>query len=162
MPTIELVDDLPPSWLVVCTTRDGTLVYEAGWRHRDADGRAAHDEAPARLAPGSNGRPTGASCGAAAASDPAFSTSPGRSLRRTALVRRSSASSSERAAAAERAANAPPTFREVAHAYLDWLEHVRGAKPATLREHRYLLAEPGTPHRRGAGACRGLIMETLR
>ena len=27
------------------------------------------------------------------------------------------------AAAAER--NAPPTFRQIAHAYLDWLEHVR-------------------------------------
>jgi hypothetical protein len=33
---------------------------------------------------------------------------------------------------AERAANAPPTFRAVAHAYLDWLQRVRGAKPATL------------------------------
>ena len=61
----------------------------------------------------------------------------------------------ERAAAAERAANAPPTFREVAHAYLDWLERVRGAKPATLRDHRYLLAEPGARHRRGVGAPPG-------
>jgi integrase len=37
-----------------------------------------------------------------------------------------------------------PTFREVAHAYLDWLEHVRGAKPSRLRQHRSDLAEPGT------------------
>ena len=43
------------------------------------------------------------------------------------------------------------TFREVAHAYLDWLEHVRGAKPSTLRSHCSLLAEPGVPHLRGTG-----------
>jgi integrase len=67
----------------------------------------------------------------------------------------------ERAAAAERAANAPPTVRVVAHAYLDWVEQVRDAKPATLRDHRYLLAEPGTPHRRGVGTHRGLIMRAL-
>jgi hypothetical protein len=33
-----LSDEVPPSWLVVGTTRDGALVYEAEWRHRDADG----------------------------------------------------------------------------------------------------------------------------
>jgi hypothetical protein len=33
-----LSDEVPPSWLVVGTTRDGAPVYEAGWRHRDADG----------------------------------------------------------------------------------------------------------------------------
>jgi integrase len=67
----------------------------------------------------------------------------------------------EREAAADRAANAPPTFRTVAWAYLDWLERVRGAKPATLRDHRYLLAEPGTAHRRGARVHAGLIMRAL-
>lgn len=49
----------------------------------------------------------------------------------------------------------------MARAYVRWLEQVRGAKPATLREHRYLLAEPGTPHRRGAGTCQGLIMKSF-
>jgi hypothetical protein len=64
-------------------------------------------------------------------------------------------------AEAERAANAPPSFRVVAHAYLDWLERVRGAKPATLRHHRYLLAEPDAPHRRGRGTHGGVIMRAL-
>jgi integrase len=59
------------------------------------------------------------------------------------LVREVERKLAKRAAAAEQAANAPPTFRAVAHAYLDWLERLRGAKPATLRDHRYLLAEPG-------------------
>jgi integrase len=52
-------------------------------------------------------------------------------------------------------------FREVAHAYLDWLEHVRGARPSTIRSHRSDLAEPGTPHRRGSGVTAGLIMAAL-
>ena len=69
------------------------------------------------------------------------------------LVREVERELAERAAAAERAANAPPTFRAIAHAYIDWLERVRGAKPATLRDHRYLLAEPGAAHRRGLGVA---------
>ena len=77
------------------------------------------------------------------------------------LVREVERELAARAAAAEREANAPVTFREVACAYLDWLEHLRGAKPATLRDHRYLLAEPGAQHRRGAGAYRGVIMDAL-
>jgi hypothetical protein len=77
------------------------------------------------------------------------------------LVREVEAELAERAAATERARNAAPTFRVVAHEYLDWLERVVGAKPATLRDHRYLLAEPGTPHRRGSGVQRGLIMREL-
>lgn len=47
------------------------------------------------------------------------------------------------------------TFREVAHAYLDWLETVRGAKPVTLRQHRCDLAEPDQPYRRGVGRTTG-------
>jgi len=77
------------------------------------------------------------------------------------LVRQVERELAERAAAAERAANAPPTFRTVAHAYLDWLERVRGAKPSTLRDHRYLLAEPGAVHRRTSKTHRGLIIGAL-
>jgi hypothetical protein len=29
---------VPPSWLIVSRTRSGQLMYDAGWRHRDADG----------------------------------------------------------------------------------------------------------------------------
>ncbi len=54
-----------------------------------------------------------------------------------------------------------PTFREVAAAYLVWLERVKGAKPSTLADHRLLLAEPGAPHRRGSGVLRGPIMGAI-
>ena len=53
------------------------------------------------------------------------------------------------------------TFRELAAEYLSWLEHVSGAKPSTLRDHRLLLAEPGQAYRRGHGKSRGLVMVAL-
>jgi hypothetical protein len=53
------------------------------------------------------------------------------------------------------------TFREVAHAYLRWLENVRGAKPSTLVGHRSVLAEPGVPYKRGKGTTAGHVMAAL-
>jgi integrase len=53
------------------------------------------------------------------------------------------------------------TFREVAHAYLRWLENVRGAKPSTLRDHSSVLSEPGVPHKRGDGKTLGHLMGAL-
>src|SRR5579884_2121152 len=53
------------------------------------------------------------------------------------------------------------TFRELAVEYMRWLEEIKGAKPSTLRDHRLLLAEPGTAYRRGSGVSRGLVMAAL-
>lgn len=53
------------------------------------------------------------------------------------------------------------TFRELATEYLEWLEHVKGAKPSTLRDHRLLLAEPGQVYRRGKGKSQGAVMAAL-
>jgi len=53
------------------------------------------------------------------------------------------------------------TFREVAHAYLAWLREVRGAKPSTLADYGYLLAEPGVPAKRGQRVSSGHIMAAL-
>jgi integrase len=53
------------------------------------------------------------------------------------------------------------TFRELAAEYLEWLERIKGAKPSTLRDHRFLLAEPGQAYRRVRGTSRGLIIATL-
>jgi hypothetical protein len=53
------------------------------------------------------------------------------------------------------------TFRELAVEYLEWLEHVKSAKPSTLRDHRLLLAEPGQAYRRGAGSSRGQVIAAL-
>jgi integrase len=53
------------------------------------------------------------------------------------------------------------SFREVAHAYLSWLEDVKGAKPSTMADYRYLLAEPGVPAKRGNRESAGYIMDSL-
>ena len=50
------------------------------------------------------------------------------------------------------------TVREVAAGWLEYLEQVKGAKPSTLADYRSLLAEPGTPHRRGPGKTSGRLM----
>ena len=163
MPTKRPVQPPDPpvaSWLVVTTTRAGELVYEAGWRHRSADGSLKTMKR--RLGPAwlerdesgelrrRRGRPK-----------PGYLDEPAAIVAKDRLVREVERELAQRAAAAERAANAPPPFRQVARAYLDWLERVGGAKPATLRDHRYLLAEPGSPHSRGPGTHRGHIMRAL-
>jgi len=53
------------------------------------------------------------------------------------------------------------TFREVAREWLVQLEKEQGAKPSTLQDYGYMLAEPGTPHRRGRGTSRGVVMARL-
>ncbi len=50
------------------------------------------------------------------------------------------------------------TFRELAAEWLVYLEREKGAKPSTLRDYAYLLADPGQPHRRGGGHSPGLLM----
>jgi integrase len=50
------------------------------------------------------------------------------------------------------------TFRELAREWLEYLQHERGAKPATLNDYSYMLAEPGAPHRRGNGRSPGVLM----
>lgn len=49
-------------------------------------------------------------------------------------------------------------FRDVAAEWLEYLKRERGARPSTLSDYGYLLAEPGEPHRRGNGRSAGLTM----
>jgi integrase len=60
----------------------------------------------------------------------------------------------EHAAKAADPQEAGPTFREVALDYMRWLEQVKGAKPSTLADHGYALAEP-------SGTTNGHVMRTL-
>jgi integrase len=68
---------------------------------------------------------------------------------------------SDEAAETRRRQTGSATFRELSRDYLRWLEVDYNAKPATLRDHRYLLAEPGTPHQRGTGLMPGHIMRAF-
>jgi len=53
------------------------------------------------------------------------------------------------------------SFRELAADWIVYLEREKGAKPSTLRDYRWLLAEPGQAHRRGVGTSPGLLMARL-
>jgi integrase len=57
-----------------------------------------------------------------------------------------------------KAAEASVSVRELAAQWLDWLEHVRGAKPSTVADYAFLLREPDQPHLRGPGKSPGRIM----
>lgn len=81
--------------------------------------------------------------------------------RMLALVREHDAEQTLMERGAEERRRAGVTFRELAAEYLGWLEDVKGAKPSTLRDHRLLLAEPGTAYRRGNGVSRGMMMAAL-
>ncbi|MBV9311840.1 MAG: tyrosine-type recombinase/integrase, partial [Solirubrobacterales bacterium] len=56
------------------------------------------------------------------------------------------------------AAERKPTVRELAHDWLCWLAEVKGAKPSTVGDYRFLLREPGVPYKRGTGRSAGRIM----
>ncbi len=53
------------------------------------------------------------------------------------------------------------TFRELAHEWLAFLKREKGAKPSTLVDYGWMVAEPGQPHRRGEGRSPGLLMAAL-
>jgi hypothetical protein len=50
------------------------------------------------------------------------------------------------------------TVCELAADWLVWLEEVKGAKPSTVADYRFLLREPGIPYRRGNRKSAGRIM----
>lgn len=53
------------------------------------------------------------------------------------------------------------TFRELAREWMVYLEREKGLKPSSLRDYRWVLAEPGQPHRRGCGRSPGLMMASF-
>jgi hypothetical protein len=77
------------------------------------------------------------------------------------IVRRELAEDARRDEAARDRRARAVNFGELAHAYLRWLEDVKGAKPSTLRDHRSMLAEPAVPKKRGNGVTTGHIMARL-
>ncbi len=57
-------------------------------------------------------------------------------------------------------AERPRTFRELAHAWREYLDR-KGTKPSTLVGYDAMLREPGMAYRRGVGSTRGYIMAEL-
>lgn len=73
------------------------------------------------------------------------------------LVREHDAEQTRLEADAEERRRRGVTFRELATEWMEYLEHEKGAKPSTLRDYGWLLAEPDQAHRRGSGRSPGLL-----
>src|ERR1039457_800938 len=58
------------------------------------------------------------------------------------------------------AGGASPSAERTAE-WLVFLEREKGAKPSTLIDYGWMVAEPGQPHRRGTGRAPGLLMGAL-
>jgi integrase len=153
------LEQTPSSWLVVATTRKGELVYEAGWRHRAADDTTRTMKR--RIGPAWLEWSTDGPRRRRGRVRPGFLDEHAAIVAKDKVVREVEGILLRQEAEAGRAKDAPATFRDISAAYLDWLERVKGAKPATLRDHRYLLAEPDAAHRRGKGVHAGAIIAAL-
>lgn len=149
-----------PYFLTVRTGPRGETFWEVAWRHRAEDGTTRQTKR--RLGPAWIDRDGAGGWVKRRGRTP--STHLDEHAAHAAAdrkVREVDAELRAEATGARRRREAPVTFREVARAYLLWLEDVKGAKPSTLRDHRLLLAEPGAAHRRGNGVSRGPIMAAL-
>jgi integrase len=148
-------DPVATAFLMVETTRTGEPTWAVKWRGADGTRRrrrlGAHAWVDREDAGGwrpRDGRPT------------AGWLTEFQARRRVASFIEAAEAERARTAAesvCEPAARAP-TFRELAHAWLEHVEFVQRAKPSTIRDYRAMLAEPGVPYRRGRGKTLGRIM----
>lgn len=148
-------DSLPtPSVIIVRGVADGRFYFEAKWRG-DTGGQIKRRLGPAWLQDDGNhgwrkrrGRPADGYLNEHMAHQLAAE-----------MVERVTR---ERSAAAEEAAKHDRVqFRRLAAEWLAWKRDVKGAAESTLRDNASMLAEPGAPHRRGRGTCKGRIMRSF-
>ena len=146
---------LPTGSLVVRTGPLGAPFYEAKWRH---DGR----QVKRRVGPAWVVRDGAGGWHRRRGRVPDGWYDEKRATVRMAELVAEHADEVERRAREEQAArDRPVTFREVAADWLEWLEHVKGARPSTIRSYRSQLVEPGTPYKRGGRKCRGRVMKAF-
>lgn len=154
-------DPFATAFLLVETLKTGEAVWAAKWR--SVDGHRIRR----RLGEGAWVVRDGDRWRARAGRPPAGQLTEFQARRRMAgLVEeveaeRAAARDAAAVTAAREAAAGGPTFRALAHAWLEYVEFVKGAKPATLRDYRSMLAESGTPYRRGRGGAVGRIMRAF-
>lgn len=146
---------LPTGSLVVRKSKDGEPFYEAKWR--SGGGQVKRRIGSAWLTEDSAGgwKPRRGRV-------PEGSYDERRAIvRMAALIEEHHSEAARAFELKRREAERGPDFRVVAHEWLGWLKDVRRARPSTLRDHRSLLAEPGTRHARGAGRTEGRIMKAF-
>lgn len=150
-------DPIPTAFLLVEKRRTGEPVWTAKWRSGDGSRTRRRLGVNAWVVPDDGGgwKPR-------AGRAPAGWITEFQARRRMSeFVREAEAELAAARAAEVRAAASTavqPTFRALAHEWLDHLRVVQSAKPSTLRDYRSLLAEPGVPYARGTRVTHGRVM----
>ena len=154
-----LFDPFASAFLLVETTRNGEPVWAAKWRSATGARIKRRLGLPAWLRPDGDGgwsplpgRP-----------DPGYANEKQARKAMASIIagaERAVEEHNERVARAAQIA-ATPTFRQLIEAWLHKLETVDDVKPSTLKSYGFMLAEPGTPHKRGGGKARGHVMAAL-
>lgn len=88
-------------------------------------------------------------------------TEPQAAARMLELVQKHHADEERVEQAAEERRRRGITFRELVHEWLIYLEREKGAKPSTIVDYGWMIAEPGQRHRRGNGRSPGLLIAAL-
>lgn len=146
---------LPTGSLVVRRGPTGAPFYEAKWRYQGR--QRLRRVGPAWLVPDESG---GWAPRRGRVPEGSFDEKRA-TVAMAAMIEQDAADVVEAELAEEARRNRPVSFREVAHAWMEWLAEVKSAKPSTLRDYRSILAEPGAPHARGGGRCEGRIMSAF-
>jgi hypothetical protein len=152
-------DPISTAFLLVERRRTGEPVWTVKWRSADGSRTRGRLGANAWVSPGDDGgwTPRGGRAPAGWLTQFQARRQVADFIRAT-EARRRAAQAEE---AARLAAETAPTFRRLAHEWLEHLTDVGGIKPSTLRDYRSLLAEPGVPFRRGTGVTHGRVMKAL-
>lgn len=137
--------------LIIRVGNTGAVQYDAKWR---IDGRQRMRRiGPAWLERDGDswkprrGRPK-----------PGFFTEKTAIVRMAEIIAKDGAAHQQSKESEEKREEQGPTFRQVAHEWLEWVEDVKGARASTLRDYRSTLAEPGRAHKRGSNTCKGRAM----
>src|SRR5438876_7540298 len=146
---------LPTGALVARTESEGRPLYEAKWRRNGS-------QVKRRVGSGWLVRGEAGDWGPSRGRVPAGLFDEKRATVRTAeLVAEHDLAAREAERARRERRELGATVRELAAEWLDYVAHKKGAKPSTIQDYGYVLAEPGTPHRRGPGTSAGRIMRAL-
>jgi hypothetical protein len=145
--TLAEMGTLPTAALVVRTDAEGRPLYEAKWRRNGS--QVKRRVGLAWLDPGEDGTwrrrrgrvPEG------------FFDEKRATVRAAELIAEHDATARETERVRRERRELGATVRELAEEWLEYVAREKGAKPATIQDYGYLLADPGRAHRRGAGGA---------
>jgi integrase len=149
------MERLPSGALVVRTDAKGRPFYEVKWRRRGSQVKRRVGLAWLERAQEGSWRPRRGRL------PEGFFDEKRATVRAAELVGEHDASEREADRTRRERRELGVSVRELAAQWLEYVAREKGARPATIQDYGYLLAEPGTPHLRGSGNSAGRIMGAI-